>query len=131
MSLDDFGTGYSSLSLLKRLPLDKLKIDQSFVRGLPDDKDDLAISTATIAMGKALQLRIIAEGVETAEQMAVLISQGAEGIQGYWVSKPVPSTDFYRFVEEHNMRSTEQFKIERTGHRLPPDLRVVAAANDR
>ena len=94
LSLDDFGTGYSSLSQLKRFPLDNLKIDQSFVRGLPGDPYDLAISTAIIGMGKALNLRVIAEGVETAEQLQVLRSIGCHEIQGYFVSRPVPGEIF-------------------------------------
>ena len=100
LSLDDFGTGYSSLSQLKRLPLDKLKIDQSFVRGLPDDLDDLAISTAIIGMGKALKLKVIAEGVETEGQRDVMRSGGCDEIQGYLVAKPLPASDFARFVRE-------------------------------
>jgi len=100
LSLDDFGTGYSSLSQLKHLPLDKLKIDQSFVRGLPDDPDDLAISTAIIGMGKALKLRVIAEGVETEGQLKVLRTKECDEIQGYLVAKPLPASDFARFARE-------------------------------
>ena len=104
LSLDDFGTGYSSLSQLKRFPLDKLKIDQSFVRGLPDDPDDLAISTAIVAMGKALKQTVIAEGVETKAQREVLQSLGCDEIQGYLVAKPMPSLDFARFMREPGPR---------------------------
>ena len=100
LSLDDFGTGYSSLNQLKRFPLDKLKIDQSFVRGLPDDRYDLAISTAIIGMGKALNLRLIAEGVETVEQLRVLQSIGCHEIQGFHVAKPMPATEFAAFARE-------------------------------
>jgi diguanylate cyclase (GGDEF)-like protein len=89
LSMDDFGTGYSSMSQLKRLPLDKLKIDQSFVRGLPGDPYDVAISTAIIGMGKALDLTVIAEGVETAEQLEALKRFQCSGIQGYYLSRPL------------------------------------------
>jgi diguanylate cyclase (GGDEF)-like protein len=118
LSLDDFGTGYSSLSQLKRLPLDKLKIDQSFVRGLSHDPDDLAISNAIIAMGKALKLQVIAEGVETKAQLEVLQSLKCDEIQGYLVAKPMPSSDFARFVREQRSPWTEHAKAGRS-------LRVV------
>jgi diguanylate cyclase (GGDEF)-like protein len=104
LSLDDFGTGYSSLNQLKLFPLDKLKIDQSFVRGLPNDRYDLAISTAIIGMGKALNLRLIAEGVETAEQLQVLQSIGCHEIQGYFVCRPVPAAEFAEFERERRFQ---------------------------
>jgi EAL domain-containing protein (putative c-di-GMP-specific phosphodiesterase class I) len=105
LSLDDFGTGYSSLSQLKRFPLDKLKIDQSFVRGLPNDRYDLAISTAIIGMGNALNLRLIAEGVETAEQLTALQAIGCHDIQGYFISRPLPATEFAAFLGEPRLRA--------------------------
>lgn len=98
LSLDDFGTGYSGLSQLKRLPLDKLKIDQSFVRGLPDDPYDLAICSAIIGMGKALNLTVIAEGVETPEQRDVLRSLGCIGVQGYLLARPLAAADYAEFA---------------------------------
>jgi len=104
LSLDDFGTGYSSLSQLKRLPLDKLKIDQSFVRGLPHDPDDLAISSAIVAMGRALKQTVIAEGVETQGQREVLQSLRCDEIQGYLVARPMPSSDFARFMRDPSPR---------------------------
>lgn len=91
LSLDDFGTGYSSLSYLKRFPLDTLKIDRSFVRGLPNDRDDAAITSAIIAMAHALKLQVVAEGVENEAQLAFLHHRYCHLIQGYLISPAVPA----------------------------------------
>ncbi len=102
MTLDDFGTGYSSLSYLKRFPIDNLKIDQSFVRGIPGDQDDSAIARAIIGMAQSLRLSVIAEGVETAAQMEFLRGAGCEEVQGYYFSRPLPPDEFAELLWRTN-----------------------------
>ncbi len=89
LAIDDFGTGYSSLSYLKRFPIDKLKIDQGFIRDLVKNEDDRAITTAIIALGKALRLQVLAEGVETKEQLDLIRKLGCDEVQGFYCGRPV------------------------------------------
>jgi EAL domain-containing protein (putative c-di-GMP-specific phosphodiesterase class I) len=98
LTMDDFGTGYSSLAYLKRFPFDSVKIDQSFVRGIPESKDDEAIVEAIIAMAHSLQLQVVAEGVETKEQYDFLRTLGCDQIQGYYFSKPIPAGEIVKLL---------------------------------
>lgn len=91
IAIDDFGTGYSSLASLKDLPIDTLKIDKSFIRDMPQDRGDVAIVTAIVGIGRALDLCVVAEGVETEEQLAYLRSIGCDAMQGYLISRPLGS----------------------------------------
>lgn len=102
LAIDDFGTGYSSLSYLRQFPIDRLKIDQSFIRNALNDVDDAAIAKTIIGLGRSLNLKVIAEGVETIEHEKFLVEQGCDEVQGYRYSKPVPPEDFERFLVEYD-----------------------------
>ena len=99
LALDDFGTGYSSLAYLKRFPLNVLKIDKSFVEDIPHHQDDMEIAAAIVAIGHTLHFKVLAEGVETEEQLAFLAGQGCDLYQGYLNSPPLPAADFLKLLE--------------------------------
>ncbi|OGA52778.1 MAG: hypothetical protein A3F74_15160 [Betaproteobacteria bacterium RIFCSPLOWO2_12_FULL_62_58] len=116
IAIDDFGTGYSSLSYLKRFPIDYIKIDQSFIRGIPLEAEDVGITRAIIAMAKTLGLKLIAEGVDKTEQLAFLKHEGCNEGQGYLISRPIPGDALRRFLE--NFEDT---------YAATPDLGQLAA----
>ncbi len=102
LAIDDFGTGYSSLSYLRQFPIDRLKIDQSFIRNALNDADDAAIARTIVRLGHSLNLKVIAEGVETKEHEDFLIGEGCDEVQGFRYSKPVPDAQFIEFMQGYN-----------------------------
>jgi len=98
LSIDDFGTGYSSLSYLTRFPIQKLKIDKTFVRDLDSDRSDAAVTSGVIALGHSLGLTVLAEGVERLEQLDFLRANGCDEVQGYYFSRPIPAEEFEKLV---------------------------------
>ncbi|HTK85252.1 MAG TPA: EAL domain-containing protein [Patescibacteria group bacterium] len=101
LAIDDFGTGYSSLSYLRQFPIDRLKIDQSFIRNALNNPDDAAIARTIVSLGHAMNLKVIAEGVETRDHEKFLIEQGCDEVQGYRYSRPVPGDKFKAFIESY------------------------------
>jgi diguanylate cyclase (GGDEF)-like protein/PAS domain S-box-containing protein len=100
LSIDDFGTGYSAINHLKRFPFDALKVDRSFIRGLEDNTEDQAVTTAIIAMAHSLEILVIGEGVETAEELKFLLGEGCDQVQGFYFSEPLPHEDFTEMLQE-------------------------------
>jgi EAL domain-containing protein (putative c-di-GMP-specific phosphodiesterase class I) len=101
LAIDDFGTGYSSLAYLRQLPMQRLKIDRSFVKDLPQQENSRTIVTAIVALAHGLGLQVTAEGVETREQADHLIGQGCDILQGYVFARPMPAQQFLAFQQEH------------------------------
>jgi EAL domain-containing protein (putative c-di-GMP-specific phosphodiesterase class I) len=106
LSIDDFGTGHSSLGYLKRFPIDRLKIDRTFVRDLPHNADDVAITRAVIAMAHSLRMSVVAEGVEDAKQFELLRSESCDEFQGFYCRPPLNETDVLRFLADERARGT-------------------------
>ncbi|MCZ6774709.1 MAG: EAL domain-containing protein, partial [Proteobacteria bacterium] len=119
LAIDDFGTGYSSLNRLKEFPVDRLKIDQSFIRNVIGSGNDAAITSAVIQLGHTLNLRVIAEGAETREQIEFLAAQGCDEVQGYYFSQPLPAEDFVAYVEAYEPKiASEPAPVDRPERKL-------------
>jgi EAL domain-containing protein (putative c-di-GMP-specific phosphodiesterase class I) len=122
VALDDFGTGWSSLAHLRRLPVDELKIDRSFVRDMVRDEDDAAIVRTTLDLARSLRLRVVAEGVEDDDTWALLADLGADAIQGYVLSRPLPGSQMDRWLASRRDGSIARCRV--------PAATAAAAADD-
>lgn len=111
IALDDFGTGYSSLSRLSSLPLDKLKVDQSFVQHIERDQASRAVTEAIIALGCALKLDVVGEGIESEDALRYLQQHGCNQAQGFWFSRPLPALEFARWCR-HNTSSIDRVRTK-------------------
>ena len=125
VSIDDFGTGYSSLGYLKRFPIDNVKVDRSFIKDLPHDTDDAAITRAVIAMAHSLRIRVVAEGVETLEQLQFLRDHNCDECQGFYMSRPLPASEFALLVRGWQRDQIVDGRL-RPVHELVPDAAPIA-----
>lgn len=110
LAIDDFGTDYSSLSYLKQLPIGILKIDRSFVRGIPENKDDVQIATTIVTMAQGLGRDVVAEGIETAAQRDLLRARGCQFGQGFLFAKPLSAADFVEWLQAEPARASELWR---------------------
>jgi diguanylate cyclase (GGDEF)-like protein len=132
LSLDDFGTGYSSLSYLKRFRFDVLKIDRGFVAGLPDNEDDVLLVKAILAMAKGLDLAVVAEGVETEEQLSFVMSQGCDSAQGYLLGRPMPEDAYVDLLRNLPVRTDPlRLALARKPRSRTIDERAAGSKEDR
>lgn len=122
LAIDDFGTGHSSLSYIKRFSIDTLKIDRSFVQSLPDNEEDAAICAAVIALGRSMRMCVVAEGVETPEQAQMLRDLGCDEMQGYWLGRPMPGTEFAAWYVNHKRARSKRHSRSRYTDTSPMTL---------
>ena len=120
ISLDDFGTGYSSMRYLQHLPIDTIKIDQAFVRGLPANSFNKAITAAILTMAQTMDCSVVAEGVETEGQLNVLREMGCETVQGYYIARPMAVSEFERWAERRLAQSQGYENVAT----FPPEVRA-------